>query len=172
LTAESAANWVVACSTVVLVVITAFYAVSTHKILGETRRQVTLALGQDARALEVKRRRLLLIGRRVESLLSDMIKAGPSKARLWTVEEIRQLEALLPDFPEVHLNDASSVVWSLTQIRYWLVEVWEGPLGGKSSPSFLLRVGGVDLPTEATETRNRLLGIMDTVEAELNRTAS
>jgi hypothetical protein len=123
------AAWVVAIATVVLVGITGFYAWSTHNLLRETRRQVNLALGRDVRSIAVRRRKLLLIGRRIDDVLSSIESSEkPRETLLWTEEEFGQLEALLPEFEGLHVNDTSSLLGLLTKIRHRLPAT-PGPAG-------------------------------------------
>jgi hypothetical protein len=161
----SASDWVIALATVVLVVLNVIY-------LNQTRQQVNQALGRDAKSMQEKRRRLLLICRRIDSVLVNLVQSDdPSDEPLWTDAEIQQLETLLPDFAEVSLYDASSVVWTLTQIRHHLTQPG-GTVQFYQGEEVHRTMGGMDFHGAVKETRSKLLGIMDAVLVELNRTAS
>jgi hypothetical protein len=109
LVSEGTAAFVVAIAAVVLAGITGIYAWSTHQILKETRRQIELALGKDARSLQEKHRRLLILGRRLCLLVTDVAAhqdspGGLRRIPLWTQEEIGRFESLCTELSEVPMT--------------------------------------------------------------------
>lgn len=170
MTSQEWAAWVAAMATVVLVGITGFYAWSTHNLLRETRRQVNLALGLDARSIAARRRKLLLIGRRIDDLLSSIESSEkPRETLLWTEEEFSQFEALLPEFEGLHVNDTSTLLGLLTKIRHHLPAT-PGPSGLSDNPAMYDVVSGpAELFQMVRDAQGKLFSVLDSVETEIRR---
>ena len=128
------AGSVTAVATVALVLITAGYAFSTHKLAVETRKQVAAATGRDALALEEKRRRLFLLLKRLRMVTKDAEVHDAQQARLrdlelWTEQDVEQLEVLRPSWA-TRLASKTRLGWHGRSERFA-----ESPCGPGSSPA-------------------------------------